>query len=73
MKEYIVEKSVELYKEPEPCIIYRTHIMKKFYIEVMDYLQEKNIKKGASLDCDDCQELLAPLMLDTTNSSLTLM
>lgn len=35
---YILEKSMELFHEPEPCIIYRTHIAKGFHLELYDML-----------------------------------
>lgn len=31
-EEYILQKSMELFHEKEPCIIYRTHIIKKFHL-----------------------------------------
>lgn len=34
----IVNKSIELFHDSEPCIIHRTFIMKKFYFEMDKYL-----------------------------------
>ncbi len=50
-EEYIILKSLELYNEKEPCIIYRTHIMKKFYLELYDFLSnlEGNIAQFADI------------------------
>lgn len=39
---YIYSKSLELFNEKEPCIIYRTHIMKKFYLELYDFLSQRD-------------------------------
>lgn len=50
-EEYIIKKSVELYQEPEPCIIYRTHILKKLYLEMLDAVGEKP-KKGLTFSCN---------------------
>ena len=41
-EEYIIEKSRELYNEEEPCIIYRTHITKKLYLDIWDQLKSFN-------------------------------
>lgn len=35
---YITNRSFELYRESDPCIIYRTSIRKMFFIEFFDYL-----------------------------------
>lgn len=35
---YIIEKSMELFHESEPCIIYRTHIAKRFHLELYEML-----------------------------------
>lgn len=34
----IVEKSIEFFHDPEPCIIHRTAVMKRIYAEAEDYL-----------------------------------
>lgn len=41
----IIEKSIELLKDPEPCIIHKTYIMKKLFFEIDDFLK-KNISKN---------------------------
>ena len=37
---YIINKSVVLFRDCEPCIIHRTFIMKKFYIEIDDFFNK---------------------------------
>ena len=68
-EEYIIEKSRELYNEEEPCIIYRTHITKKLYLDIWDQMKEKH-KKRRTADCNSYQELLSPLAVDTVDATL---
>lgn len=47
-EEYIIAKSIERFNESEPCIIYRTHIGKIFYMELyekLNYYRENGITK----------------------------
>lgn len=37
----IIKKSIEMYNDSEPCIIYKTFIMKMMYIEINDFLNAK--------------------------------
>lgn len=37
---YVVNKSFELFSDPEPCIIHRTFIIKNFYIKLDDFINE---------------------------------
>ena len=37
-EDFILKKSMELFHEPEPCIIYRTQITRKFYLELLEIL-----------------------------------
>lgn len=36
-EEYIINKSIELFNDCEPCIIHRTFVMKKIFIEIDEY------------------------------------
>lgn len=36
-EEYIIEKSIEFFGDPEPCFIHKSAVMKKIYIEMDDY------------------------------------
>ncbi len=38
--EIIIEKSIELFNDREPCIIHRTYVIKKLMLEVSEYLDE---------------------------------
>lgn len=66
-EDYVIEKSVELYQEEEPCIIYRTHIVKKLYLDILEQFGGKP-EKGRQVDCRSFQEVLAPLALDTSHA-----
>lgn len=68
-EEYIIEKSKELYNEAEPCIIYRTHIMKSLYLAIWEQMKEYQ-KKKIAVDCNSYQELLAPLAVNTVDATL---
>ncbi len=68
-EDYIIEKSKELYNEEDPCIIYRTHIMKSLYLAIWEQMKESR-KKKLAVDCNFYQELLAPLAVDTVDATL---
>jgi len=70
-EDYVIAKSIELYNEEEPCIIYRTHIAKKLYLEILDAFGGKPTK-GMVIDCKEHQEVLSPLDLDVTNATIEL-
>lgn len=38
--EIIIEKSIELFNDREPCIIHRTYVIKKLMLEVSEYFGE---------------------------------
>ncbi|MBO5488389.1 MAG: hypothetical protein J5972_00605 [Eubacterium sp.] len=65
-EDYIIAKSIELYNEPEPCIIYRTHISKKLYLDLLDRFPGKP-QKGMSISLGDCPELADKLELNEKN------
>jgi hypothetical protein len=44
-EECIINKSIELFGDCEPCIIHRTYVMKMIYFEIDDYF-EKVLKDG---------------------------
>ncbi len=39
-EEYIINKSVELFNDCEPCIIHRTFVMKKIFFEIDEYFDK---------------------------------
>lgn len=66
-EEYMLEKSMELYQEPEPCVIYRTHIAKKLYLAMYEKLEE-TLKKEEYASCDELEDYFSHIMLDTKNA-----
>ncbi len=42
-EEEIIRKSIELFSDPEPCIIHKTYVMKKMMFEIEDYLNKEKI------------------------------
>lgn len=56
------KKSMELFHEPEPCIIYRTQITRKFYLELLEKFPGKP-KSGMILSLSDCPELTSHIDL----------
>lgn len=66
-EEYILEKSMELFHEKDPCIIYRTHISKKFCLELMDAIERL---RKVDLPCSEIAESLRGTDLCLENASL---
>ena len=48
-EDFILKKSMELFHEPEPCIIYRTQITRKFYLELLEKFPGK--PKSGMITC----------------------
>lgn len=49
----IRDKSIELFDDEEPCIIHKTYVMKKIYIEIVSYfeniIKDENTKEVSVL------------------------
>lgn len=60
-EDYIIATSIELFSEKEPCIIYRTHIMKKFYLKLYETLI---IVKCNDISCSQLEEYFKNVDLD---------
>lgn len=45
-EEAVIWKSIEWFNDPEPCMIHRSAVMKRIYLEIIEYLelQKKNGK-----------------------------
>ncbi len=44
---YVLDQAIKKFRDPEPCIIHRTIIMQKFYIEFDDFLNNfKDMNKN---------------------------
>jgi len=37
----IINKSIEMFGDPEPCILHKTCAMKKIFLEIDDFIDEK--------------------------------
>ena len=44
-EEKVIEKSIEMFCDSDPCIIHKTYAMKKIYIEIDDYFNA-GLKSG---------------------------
>lgn len=66
-EDYIIAKSIELFHEKDPCIIYRTHVAKKFYLNLYELLNQQSY----SLSCYTISELQQAVDLDLADSSIT--
>lgn len=60
-EDYILLKSMEFFNEKEPCIIYRTHIMKKFYLALYDCLSQSG---ASACKCVEIKDMLLAVNLD---------
>lgn len=65
-EDYIIQKSIEIFDDDDPCIIHKSFVIKKVVDDLLDKLpKEENIKLKAVSDIDflDC---------DIADCSLTL-
>ncbi len=49
-EDYILAQSLEVYQEKDPCIIYRTHIIKRFLLKLYEALKETDDNGIACLE-----------------------
>ena len=68
-EEYIIAKSIELFSEKEPCIIYRTHIMKKFFLNFYETL---STLKNSDIPCVQLENYFNNIDLDLHNARIHL-
>ena len=57
----IVKKSIELYKEPEPCVIYRTIIVNKMGLETLPKLEEAKVE-NQNLKIEDARRIIGDIL-----------
>ena len=69
-EEYIISKSIERFNESEPCIIYRTSIAKKFYIQLFEKLGDFRELNITSILCSDVNEFFDSIDLDTSGANV---
>jgi len=46
-EEAIIRRSIEYFNDPEPCMIHRSAVMKRIFMELGEFFNQ-NIKKGKS-------------------------
>lgn len=42
---FIIEKSIEFFNDPEPCMIHRSAVMKRIYMQMQDFFL-KSLEEG---------------------------
>jgi len=47
-EELIIAQSIEFFNDPEPCMIHRTAVMKKIFVEFLEYFEELFSQSNAS-------------------------
>lgn len=39
-EEFVIRKSIEFFNDPEPCMIHRSAVMKRTYMEMFEYFNQ---------------------------------
>ncbi|MDF2844130.1 MAG: hypothetical protein K0R00_2556 [Herbinix sp.] len=68
-EEYIIAMSIELFSEKEPCIIYRTHIIRKFFLNFYETLSNL---KNSDIPCVQLKNYFNNIDLDLQNARIHL-
>lgn len=67
----IIEKSIEMFNDSEPCIIHRTYVMKKIYFEIEEYLQTLITQGANEVNLYDMpKKLIQPLEVESNITKL---
>ncbi len=61
-EEKIIEKSIELFNDPEPCIIHKSYVIKKLLLEIDDYLSEMLPKGKGQIMYENIPENIRELL-----------
>lgn len=67
-EEYIIAKSIERFNESEPCIIYRTHIQKIFYLELYEKIERFKDSNIYKIMCTEINDFFDNVSLDTNEA-----
>jgi hypothetical protein len=44
-EEFIIQKSIEWFDDPEPCMIHRSAVMNKIYTRIGEYIKEQKVNE----------------------------
>lgn len=69
-EEYIIAQSLEWFNESEPCIIHRTYVAKKFYIELYEKLLYFKTNQITEILCSKVSEFAKNIDLDISDASI---
>jgi hypothetical protein len=61
-EEKIIEKSVELFNDPEPCIIHRSFAIKKVLVEIGEYFNEVLPEGKGQIMCENIPHNIRELL-----------
>lgn len=61
-EEKIIEKSKELFNDPEPCIIHRSFVIKKVLMEIGEYLEEVLPEGKGQILCENIPNSIRELL-----------
>ena len=64
-EKYIIEKSIELFDDEDPCIIHKSYVVKGFVDELLTLFKESD---NSPINGNDHQELLNNVDFTDTNS-----
>ncbi len=61
-EEKIIEKSIELFNDPEPCIIHKSYVIKKLLLEIDEYLSGVLPEGKGQIMCENIPEKIRELL-----------
>lgn len=67
-EEIVINKSIEFFSDPSPCMIHRSAVMLRLYMEMLEYMEEHMGKDTRTMLWDDIpQHLRNYLDIETMN------
>lgn len=58
----VISGSIEFFNDPEPCMIHRSAVISRYYMEIVHWLDEINFDNGSEIEIDDVPENLKELL-----------
>lgn len=57
-EEIVIKKSIEFFSDPSPCMIHRSAVMLRLYMEILEYLDKYMEKNAEFVDWEEIPEHL---------------
>ena len=58
----VIAGSIKFYDDPEPCMIHRSAVVSRYYMEIEAWLDDTGYESGSPVELDDIPEAIRVLL-----------